>query len=255
MAKIICLAQQKGGTSKTSSVWNISACLVQNGYRVLAVDMDMQANLTTSLGVNPLELKGSMYALLSESGVKASDILLETPEGIDLLPADNDLAVVEFSIKEAIGREKILAKKLRPLAANYDFILIDTPPSFAITTLNAMGAAQYLLCPIQPEPYCLDGMKNLTRTYEMVQEDSNPNLQMLGVFITMYNSRLKAHKEITEIIRQDWAELAFETIIRERTNILESAVDNRSIVNLKPNSDLAQDYQSLTKEIIHRVKV
>jgi chromosome partitioning protein len=254
MAHIICLAQQKGGTSKTSSVWNISAALVQEGYKVLVVDMDMQANLTASLGVNPLELERSMYALLSDPTVKASDVVVETAEGIDLLPADNDLAVIEFAIKEAIGREKILAKKLRPIAGNYDFILIDTPPSFAITTLNAMSAANYLLCPVQPEPYCLDGMKNLTRTFEMIQEDSNSNLQMLGVFITMYNSRLKAHREITEVIQRDWSDLAFETVIRQRTNILESAVDNRAVVTLKPNSDLAQDYINLTKEIVRRVQ-
>jgi chromosome partitioning protein len=255
MAVIICLAQQKGGTSKTSSVWNISACLVQNGYRVLAVDMDMQANLTYSLGVNPLELSQTMYALMADSQVKAGDILVKTGDGIDLLPADNDLSVVEFAMKEALGREKVLARKLRPIASDYDFILIDTPPSFAITTLNAMSAAGYLLCPIQPEPYCLDGMRNLVRTYEMVQENANPKLEILGVFVTMYNHRLKAHREIAEVIKRDWEDKAFNTVIRERTNILESTVDGKPIVLYKPTSDLAQDYRELTKEIIERVQI
>ncbi|MEI6046189.1 MAG: AAA family ATPase [Chloroflexota bacterium] len=158
-AKIICLTQSKGGTSKTSSVWNIAACMVNQGYKVLAVDTDQQANLTTSLGVDPLELEGrSVYTLFTDSQVKAKEIIIATAEGIDLLPANNDLSVVEFSIKGAVSREKILARKLRPVVESYDYILIDTPPSFSLTTLNAMSAANYLLCPIQPEPYCLDGM-------------------------------------------------------------------------------------------------
>jgi chromosome partitioning protein len=253
-AKIICLTQSKGGTSKTSSVWNISAALVGRGHRVLAVDVDQQANLTTSLGVDPLEVEASVYTLFTEAKVTAADIRLATVEGIDLLPANNDLAVVDFAIKEVVSREKILARKLRPITAEYDFIIIDTPPSFAITTLNAMSAAHYLVCPIQPEPYCLDGMRNLVRTYELIRQDANPGLEILGVFVTMYNSRLRAHREISEVIRNDWEEKAFKTVIRERTNILESVVDGRSIVNSRPGSDLAQDYQSLTEEILSRVR-
>lgn len=254
MAKIICLTQSKGGTSKTSSAWNIGAVMVAQGYRVLAVDVDQQANLTTSLGIDPLELEASVYHLFTDPTVSAADIKQPTAEGIDLLPSSNDLAVVDFGIKEAVSREKILARKLRPLANEYDFIIIDTPPSFAITTLNAMSAANYLLCPIQPEPYCLDGMRNLVRTFDLIRQDANPTLEIIGIFITLYNSRLRAHREIAEVIRNDWGEKAFHTIIRERTNILESVVDGKAIVNSRPGSDLAQDYQALTKEIIDRVR-
>jgi len=256
MAKIICLAQSKGGTSKTSSVINIAACLVQQGYKVLAVDLDMQANLTTGLGIDPANLEQTMHALLTNPKVKAEHIVVKTQEKIDLLPADVDLSTVEFSIKEIAGREKILARKLRPFVGDYDFCLIDTPPSFAITTLNALSASDLLLSPIQPEPFCLRGMKNLIQTFELIRDVANPYLEMLGVFITLYQNNLLAHRELAETIRQDWGDKAFETVIRRRSGIemAEATAIGRSIVNYKPSSDLAHDYSALTKEIVNRVQ-
>jgi chromosome partitioning protein len=254
MAITICLAQSKGGTSKTSSVLNISACLIQQGYKVLAIDIDMQANLTSGLGVDPTKLERSMYALMTDQATTAADILVHTQEEVDLLPANLDLSIVELAIKEIMGREKILARKIRPLLPDYDFVLIDTPPSFALTTLNALTAADYLLSPVQPEPFCLTGMGNLVRTYDLVRENSNPNLEILGIFITMYDSRLSAHREIAEIIRQDWGDRAFEAVIRRRSNIMDSTAEGRSIIKSRPSSDLAQDYQLLTKEILRRVQ-
>lgn len=157
----IAFAQQKGGTTKTSSVWNVSSYMAQKKKkRVLAIDMDMQANLTTSFGADPIELKKqhkSVYDLLTDQDKTAEEVIFETEQGVDLIGAISSLSLVEAGIKEQISREKILAKKLRPIAARYDYILFDTPPSFAITTLNAMAAADYLVCPIEPEPYCLDG--------------------------------------------------------------------------------------------------
>jgi chromosome partitioning protein len=253
MAKVICLAQSKGGTSKTSSVLNIAASMAEKGHKVLVIDADQQASLTISLGVDPLQLKNSLYAVLSDPNVAIADILITTKEGIDLVPADVDLAMVEFSIPGAVGREKVLSKKLRPIRNDYDFILIDTPPSFAITTLNAMSAADYLAVPVQPEPLCVHALRQLTQNFEMIQENSNPNLKMLGIFITMYDSRLRGHREIAEQLKQDWGDLCFKTLVRRRSNILESTLEGKSIIAVQRNSDLSQDYQALTKEVLARV--
>jgi len=252
MAKVICLAQQKGGTSKTSSVLNLSACLVQAGYKVLAVDVDQQASLTVSLGVDLSNLKRSMQALLTEQAVAAEEVIVKTEEGIDLIPANVDLAMVEFQMP-SISRERVLARKLHPLKDRYDFILIDTPPSFAITTLNAMVAAEYLLVPVQPEPLCLLGMSQLTKFFQLVQQDTNPHIRHLGVFIALYDGRSNYHKEITKQIREDWGDLAFQTVIRRRMNILEATLKGQATTTLAPNSEVAQDYQALTKEILARV--
>lgn len=253
-AIVICLTQSKGGTAKTSSTLNIGACLVQAGYRVAFADLDQQASLTIALGIDPVKLnQRTMYMLLSDPEVQADEILVPTEEGIDLLPADLDLAMLEFGLKEAIGRERVLGRKLAPLKERYDFILIDTPPSFAISTLNGMAAADYILSPVQPEPLCLYGLRQLSRNLKLIQDNSNPNLRLLGVFISMYDSRLSGHREISEQIREDWGEFALNTIIRRRSNILQATVEGRSVITTNSNSDLAQDYKALTQEILNRV--
>lgn len=253
MAKIICLAQSKGGTSKTTTAINLAACLVQNGYKVLAVDTDQQASLTVSLGINPSDNPKSMRALLTEINTKPSDILVHTQENIDLLPANVDLSLVEFYMP-AVGRERVLDKKLRPFSKNYDFVVVDTPPSFAITTLNAMAASDYILVPFQPEPLCLLGMSQLTEAFELVRSNANPRLKILGLFITLYDSRVRYHRDIAEQIREDWKNQLFDTIIRRRSNVLEATLEGRSIVSLRANSEVAQDYQALAREVISRAK-
>lgn len=252
MSITICLAQSKGGTSKTSSVINIGAGLLKAGHKVLAVDVDQQASLTLSLGIEPSSLKQSMRALLIDPAVTAEQILVPTQEGIDLLPANLDLSMVEFHMP-AVGREKVLSKKLRPMASKYDFVLIDTPPSFAVTTLNAMSASNYLLVPIQPEPLCLLGMAQLTEAFNLVKQNTNPRLKMLGVFIALYDGRIRNHREIAEQIREDWGDLAFKSFIRRRSNMLDSTLEGRSMISLNLKSEVAQDYQALTREVLQRV--
>jgi chromosome partitioning protein len=251
-ANVICLAQAKGGTAKTSSVLNLSAALVQKGYRVLVADLDAQANLTQGLGINPVELEVSMYSLLSNPTLTAASTVVSTQEGIDLLPANIDLSGLDLSVNALIGRERLLAKKLRPLLTAYDFVLIDTPPALSLATTNALTASDYLLVPIQPVQFCLNGMQNLVQHFESVRDNSNPSLKFLGVFITLYE-RITAHREISEVIRREWGELAFNTVIRKRSNIHEATLENRSVVTARPDSDLAQDYQALTEEIVNRV--
>lgn len=253
MAKTICLAQYKGGTGKTSSTINIGASLVRAGYRVLAVDMDMQASLSVWLGADPAELPGgSIERLLTDRAIQAQDILVRTQEGLDLLPASLDLALVEFNMP-SIHRETVLNRKIASIKEHYDFILIDTPPNFNICTLNAFVASDYLLIPFQPEPLCLYGLGQLTRTFEMVRADTGSALDVLGLFFTMYDGRITTHKRIENKVREDWGDLAFQTLIRKRTNILEATLSGQSSVAANPSSPIAQDYQALTEEVLARV--
>lgn len=256
MAKTICLAQQKGGTSKTTSVWNIAACLNQAGYKVLAVDADAQSNLTTSFGIKSADTAVTLYTLLTEPEATADQAVVSTEEGVDLIPADLELSAVDFRMKDRTGRERVLDKKLKRLQPNYDFIIIDTAPDLGLVTLNALTAADYLLAPIQPEPYCLRGMQTLSEIIETVKEDSMHDLRWLGVFVSMYDARITAHREIAVEIRDAWRGLYFDTIVRKRSGGLSDAVlGAKPIVGLRPTSELAQDYQALTKEIIDRVEI
>jgi chromosome partitioning protein len=252
-AVVICLAQAKGGTSKTSSTLNIAACLNAADYKVLVVDLDAQANLTQGLGIDPVEMEHTMFSLLSNSTISYKDILVSTQEGIDLLPANIDLSGLDLSINALIGREKLLARKLREARKEYDFILIDTPPALSLATTNALAAADYVLVPVQPVQFCLNGMQNLIQHVEAVRDNSNPNLRTLGVFVTLYE-RITAHREIAEVVKQDWGDLAFQTYIRKRSNIHDATLYNRSIISTQPGSDLSQDYQTLAEEILQRVR-
>lgn len=153
-----------------------------------------------------------------------------------------------------LQREMVLAKKLAPLKERYDYILLDTAPNFNMVTINALTAADYVLAPVQPEPLCLTGLDQLAETYEMVRSSTNPNLKLLGLFISMYDGRDGVHKLITEQVREKWQGLVFETQIRERSIVHKATLMKRSVIGLYPNSDLAQDYQLFTQEVIGRVE-
>lgn len=252
-AKVICLAQNKGGTAKTSSVLNLAACLVYSGHRVLVIDLDQQCNLTVSLGVDPVGLNPTNFQLLTDSAVTAAETIVHTAEGIDLLPASIRLGVLNFSIQETLGRERLLSKKLRAITGQYDFVLIDTPPSFDIATLNGLTAADYLMVPVVPERLCIEGLGNMLKTYREVRENSNPNLQMLGIFIARYDGRRTLHRELESALREEWGTSAFNTIIRERANMQEASMRSQSVLAYQRSSDLAADYQALTQEVLAHV--
>ncbi|NWJ47071.1 MAG: ParA family protein [Chloroflexi bacterium] len=253
-AKIICLAQNKGGTAKTSSVLNLAACLVQFDLRVLTVDLDQQCNLTVSLGVDPVGLNPTTFQLITDSSVTAQDTIVHTAEGIDLLPASIKLGVLNFSIQETLGRERLLSKKIRAIIGNYDFVLIDTPPSFDIATLNGLTAADYLMVPVVPERLCVEGLGNMLRTYQEIRENSNPNLEMLGIFIARYDGRRTLHKELEGALREEWGNSAFATIIRERANMQEASMRGQSVIAYQRGSDLSADYLALTQEVLDNVR-
>lgn len=252
MAKTICLSQSKGGTGKTTSTLNLSVALAGRGYKVLAVDIDQQANLTISLGIDPLSVVGAtIRELLVDDDLAADQVIVSTEEGVDLIPSNIDLAMVEFSMPP-MGRDRILARKLAGIEEQYDFILIDTPPTFGVTVINAMAASNYVLVPVQPEPLCIYGLAQLNRILEKVQRDVNPKLALLGLFITLYEP-VAAHIGLANRLKEDWPDYLFNTIIRDRAINDRAVLEGRAIVSLRPKSDLAQDYQALTDEVLSRV--
>lgn len=252
MAKTICLAQSKGGTGKSTSTLNMGAVLVERNYRVLVVDTDQQANLTIGLNVNPLELRRTMRALLTDPNITAKDVIVSTSEGLDLIPANLDLAFVERAMPE-LAREKVLARKLAAVQNQYDFILIDTPPSFGTVVANAMVASDYVLVPVQPEPFCIAGLVQLIENLESIRQNVHPGLHLIGLFVTLYDNREAAHIQITERLRHDWDDYMLNTVIRDSSLNDRASVEARPIVRLRPRSGIAQDYQALVEEVLNRV--
>ncbi len=250
MGQIYTFSQQKGGVGKTALTLNLAAALAREGYHILAVDCDSQASLTLSFGVNPLELDATMFELMTDPKVKAEQVLLQTGEsGIDLLPSHLSLAVVEMSMREAVGRERVLRRKLEPLKAHYDFVFIDCGPTLGITTLNALGAADKVVVVVQPEPLCLFGLEQLFETVRLVRENSNANLEIAGLVISMYDARLKGHRDLTEQLRTQFGDLVYRTPVRRRSSIIESTANGVSVVSSRPNSELALDYVNLAHEV------
>jgi chromosome partitioning protein len=219
---------------------------------VLTIDCDQQANLTISLGVDPLSVVGqTVRELLVDDALEADQVIIQTQEGVDLIPSNIDLAMVEFAMSP-IARERVLARKLVGVQSQYDFILIDTPPTFGTTVINAMGASDYALVPVQPEPLCIYGLSQLTQSLQRVRRDVNPRIELLGLFVTLYEP-VAAHIGLTERLRQDWPDYLFKTIIRDRAINDRAVLEGRAIVSIRPKSDLALDYQALTDEVLSRV--
>jgi chromosome partitioning protein len=247
------MAQSKGGTGKTSSTLNIAAALLEKQARVLVCDLDQQSNLTVSLGINPLDCLVNTHTLLTEPNAQAQEAVVETEEGIDLLPGHPDLALVEFKMP-AVARERVIGRKLAALRSSYDYILLDTAPSLGIATLNALCAADWMLVPTQPEPLCVYGLYMLLDQMETIKAESNPGLNLLGFFITFYDARSRAHKEMEKQLREKWEGQIFQSVIKRRNSILETTLEGRSMVSLKRDSELAKEYRALTQEVIKRAK-
>ena len=255
-AKVICLAQYKGGTGKTSSVINLAACLQKQGEKVLVVDLDQQANLTAWLGHPPEQLKRTVKALLldEDDKVEVDDVLVPTSEGFDLLPASIDLVQAEMQLQLMMASETQLRNKLVTILDRYSYILLDTPPAPGKLGINAMTAADYVLVPVQPEPLCLQGLEHLNGAVNLVRRKGlNHELKLLGVFVTLYDRRREVHKQMVEHLKQQWKSSMFDTMVRQRTIMAEAAALSQSVISYAPASDLAQDYQHLTKEVIERV--
>jgi len=252
LAKVLAFANQKGGVAKTTTTVNLGVAFQEMGYRVLAVDMDPQANLTMSLGLNPDLVRPSMYDVMVH-GVSIEDAIL--PRELDVAVSSIDLAAAEIALSSLIGRERVLSKALLPVIDRYDFIVVDTPPSLGLLTVNALTAADAVIVPVQCEYLSLRGLAQLEKTLELVRENLNPRVHIAGIVPTMYDSRTVHGREAVEVLKQSFGELVFSTPIRKTIKFAEAPVKGESVLKYAPDSQAAMAYRQLAKEVLRGKKI
>lgn len=251
MAHIIAFANHKGGVGKTTSVANIGAALNQKGNRVLLVDLDAQQNLTSCFlpddRVEALEV--SIYEALVG---KAPLPVIPLRDGLSIVPSGIELARAEIDLSQKLAREQLLKRLLQPIAEDYDFILLDCPPSLGVITTNALTAAEALYIPLTAEALPLKGLRMLEAVVEEVRESINPTLSLSGVFVTRYNTRKSLNNMVLETIADKYGSVVFNTKIRENVAIAEAPLMQQPICEYAPKSKGAEDYEALTEEILSR---
>jgi chromosome partitioning protein len=247
VARVIAFANQKGGVAKTTTTLNLGVALAELGKRVLAVDLDPQGNLTMSQGWNPDEIERSMFDVLVHR-LPISEII-RTGE-IDVGVASIDLAGAELALSSMIGRERALEKALMPVLGDYDYILIDTPPSLGLLTINALVASNGVIVPVQCEYLSLRGLVQLENTLTMIRENLNPNVAIQGILPTMYDKRLLHSREAVEILQENFGDLVLNTKIRKTVRYAEAPVKGMSVLKYDPSGEAASMYRDLAKEVL-----
>jgi len=255
--RVIALVNQKGGCGKTTTAVNLAACLAVNKRRVLLIDLDPQANATVSLGLDPGELTRTVYQVIVDDpggdgeGVElASVVTPSSVEHLDLVPSSIDLAAAELELSARIGRENMLRKKLAPVRDQYDYVLIDTPPSLGLLTLNALVACDEVIVPIQTHYYALLGMRQLLRTIKVVREEVGHEIEIAGVVPTMYDARTSISKEILQGIKDYFGDKMFKSAIHQNIKLVESSMVGVPVFVHDPSSRGAQEYMGLAKEVM-----
>src|SRR5213080_4067224 len=251
LANVIAFANQKGGVAKTTTTLNLGVALTEKGQRVLLVDLDPQGNLTMSQGWNPDEIERSMFDVLVHKLPIAE--IVRTHE-VDVAVSSIDLAGAELSLSSMIGRERALEKALVPALDRYDYILIDTPPSLGLLTINAFVAATGVIVPVQTEYLSLRGLVQLENTLAMVRENLNPDVEIIGIVPTMYDRRVTHSREADEILRENFGELVYQTRIRKTVRFAEAPVKGSSVLAYEPTGEAAEMYRDLAKEVLNGQK-
>jgi chromosome partitioning protein len=247
MAKVIAFANQKGGVAKTTTTLNLGVALRELGHRVLLIDLDPQGNLTMSQGMNPDAIERSMFDVLVHR-VPISDIIQRVE--VDVAVSSIDLAGAELALSALIGRERALDKALVEVRDQYDFILIDTPPSLGLLTINAFVAADGVIVPVQCEYLSLRGLVQLENTLAMVRENLNPRVRVEGIVPTMYDGRTLHAREAIEILEEHFGDLVYQTRIRKTIRYAEAPVKGSSVLRYEPSGPAAQAYRDLAKEVL-----
>lgn len=251
---ITAIVNQKGGVGKSTTAVNLGVGLAHLKKRVALVDMDPQSNTTSTLLGKPQANGLTVYDVLDD-WKKVYEAIIRTPiENLFLLPSNIDLAGAEIELVSAISREMRLKRALEAVRNEYDFILIDCPPSLGLLTLNAMAAADNLIVPIQCEYFALEGLSKLLETYEIVRENLNPGLTIFGFLLTMYDVRTRLSAEVAEEVRKYFGEKVFKTIIPRSVRISEAPGFSKPIQEFAPNSKGAEAYNQLAREVIERVE-
>jgi chromosome partitioning protein len=249
--QVIALANQKGGVAKTTTTLNLGVAFAEQGFKVLLVDLDPQGNLTMSQGLNPDTIERSMFDVLVHR-MPITEVI-ESRE-VDIAVSSIDLAGADMSLSSQIGRERALEKGLAPIRNDYDFILIDTPPSLGLLTINAFVAATGVLVPVQTEYLSLRGLVQLENTLSMVRENLNPKVSIIGIVPTMYDKRITHSREADEILRENFGSLVYQTRIRKTVRFAEAPVKGTSVLAYEPTGEAAGMYRDLAKEVLNGQK-
>jgi chromosome partitioning protein len=251
LQRVIVFANQKGGVAKTTTTLNLGVAFKEQGHRVLVVDLDPQGNLTMSQGMNPDAIERSMFDVLVHR-LPITEVIHHAE--VDVAVSSIDLAGAELALSALIGRERALEKSLLEVRDRYDFILIDTPPSLGLLTINAFVAATGVIVPVQCEYLSLRGLVQLENTLAMVRENLNPDVRIEGILPTMFDSRTLHAREAVEILEENFGDLVFRTRIRKTVRYAEAPVKGASIMKYDPSGTAAEAYRDLAKEVLDGAK-
>jgi len=252
MGKIISVANQKGGVGKTTTAINLAASFAALEYKTLLVDADPQANSTSGLGFDPRIIKTGLYECLI-NGIDAKDIILESDfDNLYLLPSNIDLVGAELELIELSGREKLMKKLLEKIKGQFDFIIIDCSPSLGLITTNSLTASNSVLIPVQCEYFALEGLGKLLNTIKIIQTNLNQELDIEGILLTMYDSRLRLSNQVVEEVKTHFQDLVFDTIISRNTKLSEAPSFGVPVINHDAESKGTISYMNLAREILQK---
>lgn len=254
MGRVIAVANQKGGVGKTTTSVNLSACLAEAGKRVLLIDIDPQGNATSGLGIDRRSVKASVYDLLLEDMSPVDAMVPTGIGGLFVVPATMDLAGAEIELVPRISRENRLKRVLDPVKNQFDFILMDCPPSLGLLTINALTAADSILIPIQCEYYALEGLSQLMDTFKLVREALNTSLEVEGVVLTMFDGRTNLSIQVVEDVKRFFRGKVYRTIITRNVRLSEAPSHGLPITAYDPKSKGAEAYTELAREVIEHVE-
>jgi chromosome partitioning protein len=248
VGRVIAFANQKGGVAKTTTTLNLGVAFAEQGMSVLLVDLDPQGNLTMSQGLNPDSIERSMFDVLVHR-VPITEVVHKAE--VDLAVSSIDLAGAELALSSMIGRERALEKALAPVKDNYNYVLIDTPPSLGLLTINALVASDGVIVPVQCEYLSLRGLVQLENTLSMIRENLNPEVGIQGILPTMYDNRTLHSREAVEILQENFGDLVFGTRIRKTIRYAEAPVKGSSVLKYDPTGSAAEAYRELAKEVLN----
>ncbi|MBC7075690.1 MAG: ParA family protein [Syntrophomonadaceae bacterium] len=252
MARVISIANQKGGVGKTTTAINLATCIAMNGYKVLLVDSDPQGNATSGLGINRSRLKYCIYNLLMGE-IEAEKVIIHTREkNLDLLPATIQLAGAEIELASKSNREKTLRVCFDSIRDKYDYIFVDCPPSLGLLTINALTASNSVLIPLQCEYYALEGLSQLINTISLVKKRANRSLRIEGIVFTMFDGRTNLSIQVVDEVKRHFSRNVYRTIIPRNIRLSEAPSHGKPIVSYDPRSRGAEVYRELALEVLKR---
>ena len=253
MGRIIAIANQKGGVGKTTTAINLSACLAEAGQKVLIIDIDPQGNTTSGFGLSKTEIENTVYeVILKECNIKDAIVKNVVLDNLDILPSNVNLAGAEIDLIDVENREYTLKESISEIRENYDYIILDCPPSLSMLTVNAMTAADTVLVPIQCEYYALEGLTQLIHTINLVKKKLNPDLELEGVVFTMYDSRTNLSLQVVENVKDNLKQNIYKTIIPRNIRLAEAPSHGLPINLYDPKSSGAESYKLLAEEVMAR---